>query len=600
MARQSAESKAAEIISLVNDHEVETQSRRDRFESDYKLYLLDQHMPPEADDREDSNEGFRIFTSNEPMTLADKVISWLSMAAINVRTPPHDAWQQEREIDDIAERFLIGCFDAADDRLLNMILPPVQESVAFHTTIRGWLGGRVMMRKDKDDKTFVDITPWDPLHTFWGVGEEGLFWACYRTKKSRRDIKDLYNKNIPGTDSEQKDFIVYDYYDRDINMVVAENNIVLKKPTKHGGSTVPVVIVAVPTSPPIDSQERDDDDSNYGESVFKANRAIWAFQNLILSVMTELVARARKPPLDVHSRSGDKTLEVDPYLEGSTISTGEGEFVRAIEGLEMTRDVGPFLGLVSGMVQRGGLPHSIFGELQFQLSGFAISTLRQGIDSVVQPRIKALRNFYRLAAVLLREQYTSGAFENIRLTGISRQKKFFDQEIEPQLVAEAGIVRIDIMGNLPQDEQANIVFAQMAREGPTPLLPDDFLRSEKLGVQDADLMDDQIKAQLAERGLPEAQLFVMMKAAEDRGQMELASEYFQAYVQLKFQKMMTGMVPPGMAPGQENGVPGGGGGPTAPPQVMPNAMMGANPPPPTPQAGPLVPPGQPRPGAQTA
>ena len=47
-----------------------------------------------------------------------------------------------------------------------------------------------------------------------------------------------------------------------------------------------------------------------------------------------------------------------------------------------------------------------------------------------------------------------------------------------------------------------------------------------------------------------------------------------------------------------HGVPGGGGGPTAPPQVMPNAMMGANPPAPTPQAGPLVPPQTPRPGAR--
>ena len=621
MPRKTHADQASEIIALVTDHESATQGLRDRMESDYGLYLLDQRLPPEPDDRPDSNEGFRIYTSNEPQTYADKVISWLSTAHIIIRIPPHDAQQEERELDDIAERFLIGCFEAADDRLLTILMPTLQDAEAFYTAVRGWLCGRVMIRKDEEGKTFVDLMPWDPMHTFWGVGENGLTWACYRTKKSKADIKAIFGKNVSGTDSEKSSFTVYDYYDNESNTVVMEGDIVLKKSEKHGGKTVPVVIVAVPTSPPIDSMERsdgDDDSVHYGESVFKSNRALYEIHNLISSVMLELVARARKPPLGVWSRDGTKSLDEDPYAEGTTISFADGERTEALRLLETTRDTGAFLGIVSGEVQRGSLPHSIFGELQFQLSGFAISTLRQGIDSVVQPRIKALRSFYRLAAALLREQYTSGAFENLRLTGITRQNKFFDQEIEPELVQEAGIPRITIKGQLPVDDQSKIVFAQMAREGPTPLLSDDFLRSEVLAIQDADLMDDQIKSQLAERGLPEAQLWVLMKAAEDRGEHAIAQFYFQQLVTTMFQKMMTGMMPPGMAPpgmgppgmappgmappgmapGQENGVPGGGGGPTAPPQVMPNAMMGATPPALTPQAGPLVPPQTPRPGAR--
>ena len=43
---------------------------------------------------------------------------------------------------------------------------------------------------------------------------------------------------------------------------------------------------------------------------------------------------------------------------------------------------------------------------------------------------------------------------------------------------------------------------------------------------------------------------------------------------------------------------GAGGPPTTDPRVMPNAMMGVPPPAPTLQAGPNVPPGTPRPGAQ--
>jgi hypothetical protein len=42
MARQSQEDKAAEIITLVTEHETATRNLRDRFESDYGMYLLDQ------------------------------------------------------------------------------------------------------------------------------------------------------------------------------------------------------------------------------------------------------------------------------------------------------------------------------------------------------------------------------------------------------------------------------------------------------------------------------------------------------------------------------------------------------------------------------
>ena len=127
---------AAEIIKLVSDHEAATQNLRDRFEDDYGLYLLDQRLPPEPDDAvEDSNEGYRIYTSNEPMTFADKVISLIAAGNLQIRTPAHDDQAADREADDICERFLIGAFDAADERLLEMIQAPVIPSGVCARTV---------------------------------------------------------------------------------------------------------------------------------------------------------------------------------------------------------------------------------------------------------------------------------------------------------------------------------------------------------------------------------------------------------------------------------------------------------------------------------
>ena len=154
-------------------------------------------------------------------------------------------------------------------------------------------------------------------------------------------------------------------------------------------------------------------------------------------------------------------------------------------------------------------------------------------------------------------------------------------------------------------------MAQIAREGPTPLLSERAIRDSILAIQDADQMDDSIKEQMAEKMLPEAALWTLLRASERQGREDLVNFYVgelsnvlmqkrqaaqmmqqQADQQqmMQEQQMLAQQVP---QPPQEEGGP-----PTADPRVMPNAMMGVPPPAPTPQAGPNVPPGTPRPGAQ--
>lgn len=119
-------------------------------------------------------------------------------------------------------------------------------------------------------------------------------------------------------------------------------------------------------------------------------------------------------------------------------------------------------------------------------------------------------------------------------------------------------------------------------------------------------MDDAIKEQLAENMLPEATLWSLLQAAERQGREDLAEFYLGELVGILFEKrqalqarMGAGMTPPGPGgPPMPGGPPPMGGPPGLPPEVMPNAMMGVPPPMPVPQAGPVVPPGTPRPGAQ--
>ena len=598
-----ARRKVEDIISLVDSHYDATEPLRSRMDADHNLYRLSPF---------DAGDGYQSYTSNEPQTYADKIISWLAGSDMIVRIPPAGNPRNSREVNNDKERFIIGALKSANERLMKRLQPCLQDQLSWYTTLRGWYAGRALLVKRDDSDTFIDITPWDPMHTYWGTDGDGLSWACYKVKKTRHEIESQYNVKL-GTERMDEDGIeVYDFYDREDNYVAIPHRYI-KKRTAHGGTGVPVFLGPVGANPLIQSLEWssiEDTVEDYGESVFKSTRELYEKHNFMMSTMLELTARSRKQGIVITSRDGQKTLEEDPYKEGTEISLAQGEDVKPLGLLEVARETGVYMGMVSGELQRGSIPHSVYGELQFQLSGFAINTLRQGVESVLGPRIEALEHAYMQICNLLCDQYSSGAFTAMELSGRDNNRMYFSETITPQRVKEGGSIEISIVARLPQDDMSKYSMAQIAREGPTPLMPDLWIRDNILGVQDADQTDDAIKEQIAERTLPEAGLWSLYQAAMKQGRDDLAQFYLGELmaVMLSKAKMLSeslgGGVPPapsaGALPPMPPGAPPPGGPPGVPPGVAPPAMMSGMPPPaPTPQAGPNVPPGQPRPGAQS-
>jgi hypothetical protein len=391
---------------------------------------------------------------------------------------------------------------------------------------------------------------------------------------------------------------------------------IAKKQMKHGASQVPVFIGPVGANPLIMGLNNNtivDTIADMGESVFRSTRSLYPKHNLMMSTLLELTARSRRQGLKVRSRDGTKTLDEDPYLEGSEISLAQGEEVEPLGLLEVAKETGAFMSLVSGELQRGSLPHSVYGDLPFQLSGYAINTLRQGVDTVVGKYLRSIEKAYRMAFSIISDQYASGSYKSIEVSGMDRNRTYFSQEITTDVIKGAGMAEVHLIGQLPQDDMTKFSMAQIAREGPTPLLSDRAIRDRILAIQDADQMDDAIKEQLAEKMLPEATLWSMMQAAERQGRQDLVDFYLGELMSVLLEKrqvlqdkMASAMAPPmpPPMPGMGGPMPGGpvgpppGGPPGLPPEVMPNAAMGVPPPMPVPQAGPVVPPGSPRPGAR--
>ena len=610
-----AKRKPEDIVALVEGHYNATEPLRQRMEDDHAIYRLAPY---------DAGEGYQSFTSNEPQTYADKVMGWIAGAEMTVRIPHNGNDRDTREKNDLKERFLVGVLRAADERLCTMMLPPLKDQLAWYMTIRGWYAGRALLAKRKDGTTYVDITPWDALHTYWGVGSDGLDWACYRVPKTKQQIEAQYGIKLDGImNRDENGLMVYDFYDKEMNTIIVHNGNTnnpvqhtIKKQTAHGAKQVPVFLGPVGPNPyivPLNQTNLEDTIADVGESLYRSNRDTYLNHNLVMSTMLEMVARSKRQGLKVKSRDGTKTLDEDPYLEGSEISLAQGEDVEPLGLMEIARETGAFMGLVSGELQRGSLPHTVYGDVPFQLSGFAINTLRQGVDTVLGKYLRAAEKAFQMIFNIVSDQYASGSFQAIEVSGMDKNRNYFSEEITPETLDKTGMAEVMLTAQLPQDDMAKYSMAQIAREGATPLLSDRAIRDRILAIQDADQKDFAIKEQMAERMLPEAALWSLIQAAQEQGREDLVQFYAGELLRVLMEKNPAMQQPPppppmGPPPGPMGpppmgpppmGPPGGMGGPPGlPPQVMPEAMMGVPPPAPTPQGGPLVPPGTPRPGAQ--
>ena len=518
--------------------------------------------------------------------------------------------RDERQRQDAKERFLIGVLRANDKRLAWLGEPGVQETLGAFVCLRGWYSGRAMIVTDPTGDTYVDVTPWDPLHFYWGMGPRGLRWACYKSKKTVQEVQAEYpglrittHPLVEGSPSNNMDDAVevLEYYDEYYNAVLIDGQWA-KPPTEHmavddrGRPRVPVFFSPVGHLPLIQSLSTLSKKTNityHGESIFSSNRDLYPKINLVLSTILQLVALARNQAFTYMSRDGSKTLKESPFLEGTQTPLAQGEEIKLLELMKTAPDTEAFLGFLTGEVQRGALPYSTYGQLAFQLSGYAVNLLKQATDAPVVPRQQAVEKAYRQICALISDQYATGYYPPMMLSGRANNRDWFEEEFGPEMIQGVGAPEISLVVSTLQDDLQKMQMATMARQpiNGMPTLDDRYIRDEILEIQDADSMDDRIREQLGGQMLPAANLYETGKALWEMGRQDLAMIYLRAAAMAD----MTGMLGQALGGGGQNGKsPGGPSSQAVPPEAqgLPEGKT------PNPQAGSNVAPGSPRPGAR--
>ena len=629
------------IVRIVDKMEGARSKLHALMDGDVDLYNQETYKGEIGEDGKDTLAGYKHFTSNDPTTTMDLALHLGSTAKVVIRVQQARAQEEQQEIDNMKELFCLGMRESIDERRASLDMPDLLDSLFAQSLFRGRIAQRVLLVKEvmqaatenepEITRTYVDVTDWDPRNTYHGIGKHGLAWACEKSMKSRRNLMDEYD--IDPAEGEQRttlsesdydeDYAVYDWMEETTNTVVVERRTSLdsssngventisgselKKPIRHGMVRTAAVVIRSSLKPTFTSINGAKEDTNDNGAFFKASRKLFGEQNFTMSIVSEIVKRSITPALNVYSKDGSFSVDADPRVTGmeNSLATDNDEDIKPMELVQLAQEAGTLLGVITAMIQRGTFPASAFGELAFQLSGFAITQLRQGLQAPLTPHIKAVQRAMKQILDLIADSYATGFFDTMTLSG-SRQnaaRTYFSQEITPELVSAGGTIEVEIIAQLPKDDAAKVSLVQMLREGPggVPLVDDKTAR-EMLDFQDVEQIDRNVWEQLAERGSPMAIAFNSMMAAAKQGNEELA-QIWQQELQLEMQKKFLEVMQLAMlgvpAPGGTNG---NGASPTSkttpssssqPPEER--GVQGA----PINQAGPLVGAGTPRPGAQS-
>jgi hypothetical protein len=488
---QSTDEDARRVADRITEKFRDQQLLFDRIDADYDLWTLKPWQPGV----EESIAPEDIYTTNEPRVLAQKIIAFIAATELVVRIPNDDATEPQEDLNDQAELLAIGALKRADERLRRMGHPPLKDSLAFYSVVRGrFAAARALLRKDQTGRTFVDILPLDPRHLVIEWGEDEPLWAAYRTAHSRRELRNMFGnisfESVKANDEQQPEF-KWEYVSFIRNRAYEPDspNPFQRHPVTYVAGTIvdnkwlkplhdvhalhfPVVAVPVDAQPHLTPTERGETTlEHFGESVFAENRHVWNMYNRAMSYGFDSLGKASDPRTKVMSSDGTMTIDEGSTEKGAQIplSVANQEDAENFQEANVTQVAGFVLAALSENKVGGSVPPQAFGLLDKPLSSVALRQLGNNLEHRVMPRMKAVAECVELALQNILEQYETGGFDAFPVSGRTLDgRRFAQKTIEPEQIAGHDPVEVSMQLALPEDLAT---IWQVALQAVTPVTP---------------------------------------------------------------------------------------------------------------------------------
>ena len=532
-----------------------------------------------------TKDGFEEVVLNEPKVLYDTAVGMLSSKRPLFVIPMKASLATDEKVKiGKAERFLSGILNELDAEHFREGRGQWLRELAYWVC-SGWVC--VFPWIDSDGAFHADF--YDPLtvYPFWVSGK--LQQVMRKTKVLAAEAKEMaYQWGIPLSpqlekaedNSEQELINMWEHREDGVYNWVEVGGTALKPETKERFERIPLLIGLVNGSP-----EKDQSDwrKYLGQSIISANKTMYEQQNRWVSMQMQIAANAAFPTVVTKTPSGESILEKGDLGHSTVIPLRTGEEVSAFEHAKSTPDVNILNSILSGGIQRGGLPHVIYGGLPFELSGFALSQMVAAVQYKLNPYITAMQQTLSQVSLSFIDQYKKWG-KPIELSIKDKSKNVFFLEAfdktEFPMIQHVDVV-IDTGGS--QEKIQQIVTAKAALQEPA-LLSRETIWQMILPdiVEDPTAEADRIFEDQAEQMGPVKMLRMVDKLRQQAEALKLKGQTKEAtviigYAQLLLDTIAQGLQQQGGGQQSQQGMGAGmRGGPNVSPEQL-RAAAGAQP-----------------------
>ncbi len=487
-----------------------------RMDEDKDLLYLKKYLMRDATQKGNAIPDIVNVTLNRPALFAANVES-----ALGKTTEQIVVESEVRDFDTAyIEDFVKAGFAAANERLIKQAKPQLNPFLDEQFCIRGRGAMRVLFRME-DGVLIPDIANWDTRYFRYEVGESGLDWASYKTKRSRAAIEAEYGIVISNTKGE-----VLDVWDTEHNEVWVEGFKILEQEHLYGFTPVVIRVVT------LGSMLADEDSiSHQGESIFFLVRTMIPELNRLLSIMQTLNLKAVKPPIKQKTRGTTPAEYEDVMASGANTRIAPDEDIERIDYGDAQRSANLAYGMLDKAIQEGTLSSFDLGTFSQPMSAVALIQIGEGRDQVFAPRLGARGMMNQQVADMFTRQVIQigGKVE----LGTSGHKESFSTS---KLKGEYEVV-FKYFVKSPQIDAGLYSLAAAAGN----LIPEKAKREEILQREDPDGDMKQLRWEEAEMLSPAVKMNRIVNSLIEQGE-DLEAEILSAEMGMTIQQVLSGEV----------------------------------------------------------
>ena len=535
-----------------------------------------------------ANKGMESAVTNDPATLMAMAVHLLSSQPVKHRVKVGGQDRSAYAEAGTLERGLEGWWNLVDEMAFFSGRDSTNRELAYWLTLTGWHAEMLGVTEDTNGELLPVFDMFDPREAYpeYGARTEGLRSFARKWNTTLGEAQGLAMSNgvslthVAGDPTQTVSII--DYYQVVMDKVL--NWAVFMTPNNKGvewakmervmeNGRIPILCGPVAGSPwrrlSSTSVGRDDWKQRIGMSVLEANRGLWTKYNEYYSLLIE-VAKNHAEPDKIRKRLEMGGERVDEIGQGGRVFDTDdlNARIELVEPGQMPFEVIQVLDRIGQEMQRGGFPYILFGGVNLDISGFAISQMLQAALYKLGPYKQAMQRILRQADRWWLNEFKRLDRGSVVLSGRSHGQGVFLEKFDPAAIPKDFAIEPEVDLSLPSDMLQRINIVRSAIPGNQPIMDILTALETVVKVDDPKLVLDRIDKDMLKQNPDivrlEAITAILAEAASlDAEGKKDAAQMFREYAE--FLTAQAGQVtgkapserrenPPGVLPPEASGI----------------------------------------------